>query len=178
MRIRQARTAEAEAIHSIVSAYAAQGILLPRTRQQIERGIRDYLVAVEAGRVKGCVALESYGPGLAEIRSLAVAADARGTGIGGKLLDAAMKQASRRKIARLLAVTGSGRFFERHGFRRMRAGVPAEKIARDCSQCSKAATCRLEALAMDLAPDLAPAHSLLHVLQPARVPRAAQPVPA
>jgi len=29
MRIRQARTAEAEAIHSIVSAYAAQGILLP-----------------------------------------------------------------------------------------------------------------------------------------------------
>jgi len=169
VKIRRARLAEAAAIHAIVAPYAAQGVLLPRTREQIERGASHYLVAVEAGRVVGCVAVEPYGTALAEIRSLAVGPEARGRGIGAKLLDAAMKHARQRKIGRLLAVTSSAKFFERQGFRRMRGGMPAEKVARDCSQCSKAATCRLEALAVDLAPSKA----LLPVFPPARSPQAA-----
>jgi hypothetical protein len=74
----------------------------------------------------------------------------------------------------VLAVTRAGKFFERHGFARRRSGMPAEKIARDCSQCPKAAGCRLEALALDLAP----AHAVLPVLQPARLPRVPRPLPA
>jgi len=171
MRIRRARPAEAAAIHSLIAPYVEQGLLLPRTPAQILRGIREFLVAVDRGRVIGCVALESYGGALAEVRSLAVAQDARGSGIGAKLLTAAMKQARCQKIGRLLAVTRAGKFFERHGFARLRGGMPAEKIARDCSQCSRAADCRLEAFALDLAPE----HAVLRVLQPARLPR---PVPA
>jgi len=178
MKIRRARLTEAAAIHSIVAEYAAKGILLPRTKEQIERGIADYLVAIDRGRVTGCVSLELYGSTLAEIRSLAVAPEARGRGLGAKLLAGAMKVARRRRVARVLAVTSSTAFFERHGFHRVRGGMPAEKVARDCSQCSKAATCRLEALALDLSPDHAPALSLLPVFQPARLPRTAQPVPA
>jgi amino-acid N-acetyltransferase len=174
MKIRRAKAAETAAIHCIVAEYAAQGVLLPRTMEQIERGIGDYLVALDGDRVIGCVALEIYGGMLAEVRSLAVAPEARGAGTGAKLLDAAMKQARRRKIARLLAVTRSTTFFERHGFRRVRGGMPVEKVARDCSQCSKAPTCRLEALGVDLAPSLA----VLPVLQPAHLPRAAQALPA
>jgi amino-acid N-acetyltransferase len=174
MRIRRARPAEAAAIHSLIAPYVAQGLLLPRTPDQIQHGIGNFLVALDGGHVRGCVALESYGDALAEIRSLAVAPDARGSGIGGKLLEAAMKRARRRKIGRLLAVTRAGQFFERHGFARLRGGMPAEKIARDCSQCPKAADCRLEALALDLAP----ARAVLPVLQPARLPRAPRPLPA
>jgi len=173
MRIRRAQRKDVAAVHAIIEAYAAQGMLLPRTREQIERGIGNYLVAADEGSVAGCVALETYGGSLAEIRSLAVAPGARGAGIGGKLLDAAMKQAKRGKISRLLAVTGSKGFFERQGFRRLRGGMPAEKVERDCVHCSKAATCRLEALAMDLTP----ARSVLTVLQPGRLP-VAQPATA
>lgn len=174
MRIRRARPAQAAAIHSLIARYVEQGVLLPRTLEQIQRGIGEFLVALDSGRVMGCVALEPYGAALAEIRSLAVAPEARGSGIGGKLLDAAMKQARRRKIARLLAVTRASQFFERHGFARLRGGMPAEKIARDCSQCPRAADCRLEALALDLArgPDA------LAVLQPAGLSRIPRPVPA
>jgi len=173
MRIRRAQKQDVAAVHAIIEAYAVQGVLLPRTWEQVERGIGNYLVAADAGRVVGCVAVESYGASLAEIRSLAVAPGARGAGTGGKLLDAAMKQAKRRKIGRLLSVTGSTGFFERHGFRRLRGGMPAEKVERDCAHCSKAATCRLEALAIDLAP----AHRVLTVLQPGRLP-VAQPATA
>ena len=173
MRIRRARVSEVMAIHSIVAAYAAQGILLSRTKDHIQKGIGDYLVALDGGRVIGCVALETYGgAAFAEIRSLAVAPDARGAGTGAKLLNAALSQARRRKIGRLLAVTSSTAFFERHGFHRVRGGMPAEKVTRDCAQCSKAAACRLEALAVDLAP----APAILPVLQRSRFPRTAQPV--
>lgn len=174
MRIRRARPSDAQAIHSLVASYAEQGLLLPRTPEQIQRGIGEFMVAVDRGRLKGCVALESYSSALAEIRSLAVAPDARGSGLGARLLDTAMKQARRRKIVRLLAVTRTGGFFEQYGFARLRGGMPAEKVARDCSQCPKATDCRLQALAIDLAP----VRAALPVLQPAQQPRVPRLVPA
>jgi len=177
MRIRRARPAEAPAIHALVAGYAGQGLLLPRTPEKIHAAIGDFLVALDAGRVMGCAALEFYGPrrgGLAEVRSLAVAPEARGSGLGGRLLEAAVKQARRQGAGRVFAVTRAAEFFERHEFARAPGGIPAEKVARDCANCSKAATCRLEALSRDLAP----AHSphMLPVLSPASLRR--EPAPA
>jgi amino-acid N-acetyltransferase len=177
MRIRRARPAEAAAIHALVAGYAAEGLLLPRTPEQIHAAVGDFLVALDSGRVMGCAALEFYGPrhgGLAEVRSLAVAPEVRGSGLGGRLLEAAVKDARRQGAGRVFAVTRGAEFFERHGFARAPGGVPAEKVARDCATCSKAANCRLEALSRDLAPAHSPA--IIPVLSPGRLRR--EPAPA
>jgi len=177
MRIRRARASDVEAIHLLISAQASAGQLLPRTAEEIRRAYSSFLVAVAHGHLSGCVALESYGGSLAEIRSLVVAEDARGTGLGSKLLRAATKQAHNHGFSRLLAVTRSGEFFERHGFARVPAGMPAEKVARDCARCPKAIGCQLIALTLDLSPATA-RRSALPVFQPAGLERTPAPVPA
>jgi len=172
MRIRCARSSDARAIHALVAGYAEQGLLLPRTVEQIRAAIGDFQVAVEGGRVVGCAALEFYGPrtgGLAEVRSLAVAPEARGSGLGGRLLEAAVQHARSQGAGRVFAVTRAAEFFERHRFSATPGGIPAEKVARDCSSCSKAANCRLQSLSRDLAPAQSP--QMLRVLAPARLRR-------
>jgi amino-acid N-acetyltransferase len=82
------------------------------------------LVAREAGRVVGCAALEIHQDG-ALLRSVAVAAGHRGSGLGGALTSAALRLAAERRLPAvyLLTTTAEG-FFPRFGFERIaRSGV-------------------------------------------------------
>lgn len=176
MRIRRGRPEDVEAIAALLAVYVEQGLLLPRTPEQIRRAIADFQVALEGGAVVGCVALEFYGArrnGLAEIRSLAVTPGARGAGLGRRLLAAAVSAARRQGTARVFAVTRAANFFERGGFSRAPRGIPAEKMARDCAVCPKASTCTLVALSRELAPVGAP--QLLPMFAPSRQRRAPAP---
>src|ERR1700722_15656487 len=122
MRARTARMSDASAVHRMIAHYAGEGLLLPRTEAEIREHISRFLVLVEKRngeeKVLGCVALEPYGSDLSEVRSLAVAPDARGQGrnVGDRLMKAAMDTARRRNIARLFAVTHKPEFFSPHGF--------------------------------------------------------------
>src|SRR5665811_523315 len=65
---------DAGQILELVSQYAAQGLMLPRTFEQVAARIDSYVVATDsAGRVIACAALEEYSPSLAEVSSVAVA---------------------------------------------------------------------------------------------------------
>jgi amino-acid N-acetyltransferase len=77
------------------------------------------LVARTDGSVVGCVALELYGED-ALLRSLAVAHECRGRGLGLRLAEAAVELARRRGARRLwlLTTTAEG-FFPRLGFGRV-----------------------------------------------------------
>jgi amino-acid N-acetyltransferase len=159
MRARTARMSDASAVHRVIAHYAGEGLLLPRTEAEIREHIRRFLVLVEkrngTERVLGCVALEPYGPDLAEVRSLAVAPDARGQGrnVGDRLMRAAMDAARRRKIARLFAVTHRPEFFSRYGFTPgPRQAVP-EKVERDCVGCPKERKCTLVATVAVVSPE-------------------------
>ncbi len=165
MRTRRARAADAAAIHSLIAHYAAQGLLLEREEAEIRRHARHFLVLEAAGEISGCVSIEPYGANLAEIRSLAVAPEFQGRGLGGGLLEAALGEARRRGIARVFAVTHVPQFFVGHRFaassRRLR-----EKIARDCDHCPKAATCRL----VTVVAEVIQAPAALRILEPAAQP--------
>jgi len=75
MRARTARMSDASAVHRVIAHYAGEGLLLPRTEAEIREHIARFLVLVEKRngdeRVLGCVALEPYGPDLAELERLA-----------------------------------------------------------------------------------------------------------
>jgi amino-acid N-acetyltransferase len=159
MRARTARMSDAAAVHRVIAHYAGEGLLLPRTEAEIRDHIGRFLVLVEKQKgeeqVLGCVALEPYGRDLAEIRSLAVAPEARGKGrnVGDRLMKAAVDTARRRKIARLFAVTHRPDFFSRYGFTPgPRQAVP-EKVERDCVGCPKERKCTLVATIATVIPE-------------------------
>ena len=78
MRTRKAILPDAEHIHELISAYAGDGTLLPRTLAEICENVRDFVVLEDEGRIIGCGALHLYGTHLAEIRSITVGSRAQG----------------------------------------------------------------------------------------------------
>lgn len=159
MRARTARMSDAAAVHRVIAHYAGEGLLLPRTEAEIREHIARFLVLVEKNngeeKILGCVALEPYGRDLAEIRSLAVAPEARGKGrnVGDRLMKAAMDTARHRKIARLFAVTHRPDFFSRYGFAPGPRQAIREKVERDCVGCPKERKCTLVATVAQVLPE-------------------------
>ena len=116
MQIRRATAADAARIRSLIDHYVPSGTLLPRTEDFIADHAHEFIVAVERGRVAGCVHLDEYAPSLAEIRSLAVDPDRQGTGIGSALVAAAERLAAIRGYATLFAVSNDESFFGKLGY--------------------------------------------------------------
>ncbi|MFZ0039149.1 MAG: GNAT family N-acetyltransferase [Candidatus Acidiferrales bacterium] len=160
MRTRKARIADVAAIEKLIDHYASQGTLLPRGNDDIRRHLNGFLVAIEGGEVIGCVSLEWYSSALAEIRSLAVNPDIRGRGTGTRLMNAALDLAEKRKIGRVFALTSSPQFFIQQGFGLSNRFALHEKIDRDCIHCTKAQTCRLSAVVLNVSE----AHAALNIL--------------
>jgi amino-acid N-acetyltransferase len=92
-----------------------------------------FLVAADAGgRVWGGVGLEGRAPDVL-LRSLVVNPAVRGSGLGGKLLEAAEGMAESAGVQRLyLLTTTAADFFETRGYRRIARGeAPAAVLATD-----------------------------------------------
>jgi amino-acid N-acetyltransferase len=90
--------------------------LLPRTFDEMEDLIDTFFVAEVEGKIMGCAALEIYNRKLAEIRSLAVAQQAQGRGLGKKLVAACVELAKERGIFEIMAISASDDFFQACGF--------------------------------------------------------------
>jgi len=152
MRSRVARAADAEAIYALIAHFAAQGLLLPRTLENVRACISHFLVMAQEEQVVGCVALEPYGSDLVEVRSLAVATAHEGHGLGARLLRFAVAVAKRRRIARVFAVTHAPEFFTRQGFFATERQRIPEKIEHDCNSCPKRRDCHLTAVVFNVLP--------------------------
>jgi amino-acid N-acetyltransferase len=109
--VRPATRGDIDAIHELVSSYAAEGLMLPRTREQVAMNIDNYVVAVSFGRVVACAALEEYSPSLAEVSSVAVARSEHGRGLGTDVVLGVERLARARDIGEIFALSLSDRFF-------------------------------------------------------------------
>ena len=100
---------------------ASSGLTLEGARDAFASGG----VVVDDGAVVGCAAVEGYGTA-ALLRSVAVAADRRGEGIGRRLVDAAEAVARSGGATELILLTETAeRWFERLGYSTIdRAAVP------------------------------------------------------
>jgi amino-acid N-acetyltransferase len=116
MELRRATERDAAAIRGLIDLYVADGTLLPRTEEFIASHADHFVVAVRNGRVVGCAHLDEYAPSLAELRSLAVAPDAQGMGVGRSLVAAVEDLARRRGYRTVFAVSNDEEFFGKHGF--------------------------------------------------------------
>jgi len=141
MEMRPARISDAQAICDLVNYYAERGRMLHRSLESVYEALREFSVAEDDGRVVGCVAVDIFWSDLAEVKSLAVAGDCRGKGVGAKLVAAAAKDAARLGVRRLFALTYEKEFFARQGFEAVDRDTLPEKVWRECLVCPKADAC-------------------------------------
>ncbi|HEX2905777.1 MAG TPA: GNAT family N-acetyltransferase [Phototrophicaceae bacterium] len=114
--VRPAAAMDAETLADFLKPFVEEGKLLPRTLTELEELLPCFFVADMDGQMVGCAALEVYSPKLAEIRSLAVSAEARGLGLGKKLVRACTERARDLHILEVMAVTSADDFFMSCGF--------------------------------------------------------------
>ena len=143
MRVRKARLQDAAHIYELVNSLSHDGTLLRRVFAEICENVRDFTVAESgAGAFLGCGALHLYGPHLAEIRSIVVKPEAKGQGVGARLISALVEESEDHGIGCVCLFTRIPGFFFRYGFREVtdRAALP-DKIYKDCQSCPRIYRC-------------------------------------
>jgi amino-acid N-acetyltransferase len=141
MEIRRARMADVAGIAALVERFARRGEVLPRRIEEVYQTLREWVVAEEAGQVVGCGALVILWADLAEIRSLVVAPEAQGTGLGRELVGALMVQAAELELPQVFALTRKTGFFLKLGFQVVPRDSLPRKIWKDCITCLKFVGC-------------------------------------
>ena len=122
-----------DAAAGLIARGEAEGYLVPRTPEEVERiFVSGFGAFVEGRHLAGIGALlEHPGAGAAEIASLYTLTRFLGEGIGGQLVQFALERARSRGLGFAFACTTSERvvdFFEQQGFRLVGAEeLPAEK---------------------------------------------------
>ena len=155
-RIRPARRSDVQRILDLMAPQVAAGNLLPRSRDDVLARLPEFLVLSRGPGGDGAIpllgagALHRYGPGLAEVRSLAVASGHEGRGLGRRLLAALVRRARAEGVGRLIALTRVPGFFEKSGFERSSLDALPEKVSRDCRFCPRQDSC--DEIAMVLRP--------------------------
>lgn len=145
MRLRAAAEPDLGTLFELIGVYARRGLLLPRSQASLRARLGEFVVAVRetpwGEQVVGCGALTRLAPGLGELRSLAVRADATGRGVGWAIAGHLLGHARRRGLLEVLALTRRPGFFEALGFLPTRRERFPAKLRADCSGCPFDAGC-------------------------------------
>jgi len=105
-------------ILSLIEPHESSGVLVVRSREQIELEISHFQVIDKDGMIIGCIACIPDGnAGMAEIACLAVHQSYQRSGLGNQLLQIAEDRASKSGIAKLYTLTTrTSHWFIEHGF--------------------------------------------------------------
>jgi len=125
MQIRPARTNDIKGIRQLIDSYAPQGRLLSKETVTLYESVQEFTVAVEGDQVVGCGALHVLWEDLAEVRTVAVAENLRGKGVGHQILDSIIDRAQSLGVKRIFCLTFETKFFGSHGFEVIE-GTPVE----------------------------------------------------
>ncbi len=130
-------------MQAIVEKEVEEGIILPRSNDEVATNIRSYIVAVdEDDEILGYCALHIHSMRLGEIRSLIVKEGYRHKKIGSRLVEKSIEEGRELKLKEILTLTYMAQFFERLGFREIpKESIPEHKIWADCIKCKYFPVC-------------------------------------
>ncbi len=114
--VRPAESRDLFALDQFIQPFVEAGQLLPRTFDELELLLPRGFIAERNGEIVGFAALEVYSKKLAELRSLAVAEELRGKGVGKKLVECCVKMAEDLNVLEVMAITANEEFFRSCGF--------------------------------------------------------------
>ena len=139
--IRTASTCDADAIYELIDEHLTEGHLLPRELGEILVHAHRFVVAVRAEEVLACAELAPLSHAVAEVRSMVVTREARGCGVGRRIVDQLVRRGSAAGFEKLCAFTHSPGYFVHLGFSIVPHAWLPEKIVTDCHACSQFRHC-------------------------------------
>lgn len=150
MIVRAARESDIGPMKALIDRYAAEDRMLERSDAFLRANLADLLVADDDGTFLGCGALATLTADLAELRSLAVAPEAGGRGVGKAIVTTCVERARERGLRRVFALTLVPEFFTKCGFTLTSLGRLPEKSASECPVCPKRFACDEHAMLLHL----------------------------
>jgi amino-acid N-acetyltransferase len=144
--LRPARESDVAPLLALINGYAERNLLLRRSEESLRARLHDFLVAERQDQIVGCGALSELGPGLGEVRSLAVRPDQAGQGIGHALVARLVEWAGERGFAQVLSLTRRVSFFQALGFEVTDRRLFEDKLRTDCQTCPLNVCCDETAL--------------------------------
>ena len=139
--IRTASAHDAEAIHDLIDEHLTEGHLLPRELGEILVHAHRFVVAVQDDEVLACAELAPLSHAVAEVRSMVVTREARGCGVGRRIVSELVRRATAAGCEKLCAFTHSPAYFVHLGFSIVPHAWLPEKIVTDCHACSQFRRC-------------------------------------
>lgn len=141
--IRKARVKDIPTMHALISAEAARGKMLPKTKKELYALRDSFFVAEEADRVIGCCGYKTWDDTprpetLVEIISLVTEDQYRGKGTGSRLVQACFIDKIAKGYRDFFTLTmRGGRLFKRLGFTQILQSELPDIIWNDCAVCPK-----------------------------------------
>jgi amino-acid N-acetyltransferase len=148
--LRTADVSDAKKLHALIQANLQEGHLLPRTLSELTVHTGRFVVALKARRIVGCAELAPLSPHVAEVRSLAVNARARGGRVGVMIVDELRRRARRAGFEKLCAFTHAPGYFIHMGFSIVPHLWLSEKVFTDCVKCPQFRQCGQYAMVVPL----------------------------
>jgi len=134
--LQKARLDDIAMMQDMVAQEVKEGIILPRSDDEVATNIRSYVVAKDGDEIVGYGALHIHSHKLGEIRSLIVSRERRGEGIGEKIVEYALSEAKSLGLSEVLVLTYIPDFFKKLGFEEIeKETIPEHKIWADCIKC-------------------------------------------
>ena len=138
---KKARLKDIASMQILVRPEIENGVILPRSDDEIATNIRSYTLAFDDDRLIGYSALHIHAANLAY----------RGKGVGSGLVKALLAQAREPEIAQVFTLTYRSEFFKNLGFEEIsKEKLPAQKIWADCIKCKHFPVCNEIALIQNL----------------------------
>jgi amino-acid N-acetyltransferase len=150
LKVEKAKISDVPQMHQLINYFAEKDEMLPRSLSELYENIRDCFVVRDGERVVACAALHVFWSDLAEIRSLAVAEGSQEQGIGGKLVEACLKEAGELGITTVFCLTYRPDLFEKFGFAKVDKMELPRKVWTECYRCPKFPDCDEIALTYNL----------------------------
>ncbi len=152
--MRAARLADVPALETLMAPFVATGDLLPRSRYDLCRHIKEYVVAQEETErdqtIVACGSLKLYSETLAEIAGVAVQDDRQGRGLGRAVIETLVAEARALGLSEVFALTRKPAFFLRLGFGPAEKAQFPQKVWADCARCPRQACCDEIAVTLNL----------------------------
>ena len=139
--LRSGTAADGRAIHALIIEHRQEGHLLPRELHEVTVHADRFVVAADGDRILGFAELAALSPKVAEVRSLVVSRDARGLGMGRRIVDQLVARAAGAGFRTLCAFTHSPAYFVHMGFSIVPHVWLSEKILIDCRGCPEFRRC-------------------------------------
>ena len=142
MKYRKATFKDIEAIYQLVADYAADGIMLARSRNTLYETLRDMIVAEdEQGMLVGVGGLHIIWDCLAEVRTMAVNPSVTRQGIGAEIVKRLIAEGEQLGVEKFFTLTYKPGFFQTLGFETITKEELPHKVWKECIECPKFPNC-------------------------------------